>query len=53
LQYIVTAVVLFDTFSHSDMYIRGVFKKRLNFVNLVPTSTENTLQLLSSPSVRF
>jgi hypothetical protein len=33
--------------------IRGVFKKRLNFLNSVPTSTDSTLQLLSAPSVRF
>ena len=33
--------------------IRGVFKKRPNFLNSMPTSTESTLQLLSTPSVRF
>jgi hypothetical protein len=34
-------------------YIQGVFKKRPNFLNSAPTSTESVLQLLSAPSVRF
>jgi len=33
--------------------IRGVFKKRPNFVNSAPTTTESALRLLSAPSVRF
>ena len=34
-------------------YIRGVFKKRPNFLNSASTSTESALRLLSAPSVRF
>ena len=34
-------------------YLRGVFKKRLNFLNSAPTSTESALRLLSTPSVKF
>ena len=33
--------------------LRGVFKKRPNFSNSAPTSTESALWLLSVPSVRF
>jgi hypothetical protein len=33
--------------------IRGVFKKRPNFLNRAPTSTEGALRLLSAPSGRF
>jgi hypothetical protein len=33
--------------------IRGVFKKRPNFLNSAPTSTECALRLLSAPSGRF
>jgi hypothetical protein len=35
------------------VYIRGVLKKRLNFLNSAPTSTESVLRLLSAPSIRF
>ena len=34
-------------------YMRGVFKKRLHFLNSAPTSIESALRLLSAPSVRF
>jgi len=30
-----------------------MFKKRPNFLNSMPTSTESVLQLLSAPSIRF
>jgi hypothetical protein len=33
--------------------LRGVFKKRTNFLNSAPTSTESALLLLSAPNVRF
>jgi hypothetical protein len=33
--------------------VRGVFKKRPNFLNSAPTSKESALRLLSAPSVRF
>jgi hypothetical protein len=33
--------------------VRGLFKKRPNFLNSAPTSTESALRLLSAPSVRF
>ena len=33
--------------------IRGMFKKRPNFLNSTPTSTDSTLRLLSTHSVRF
>ena len=33
--------------------VRGVFKKRPNFLNSASTSTESALRLLSAPSVRF
>jgi hypothetical protein len=33
--------------------IRGVFKKRPNFLNSAPTSTEGALRLLSTPSGRL
>jgi len=33
--------------------IRGVFKKRPNFLNSAPTSIESALRLLTAPSVRF
>ena len=33
--------------------MEGVFKKRLNFLNSAPTSTEDALRLLSAPSGRF
>ena len=33
--------------------VRGVFRKRRNFLNSAPTSIESALQLLSAPSVRF
>jgi hypothetical protein len=33
--------------------IQGVFKKRPNFLNSAPTSTERALRLLRAPSVRF
>jgi len=35
------------------IYVRGVFKKRPNFLNSVPTSTEGALRLLSAPRGRF
>jgi len=35
------------------MYVRGMFKKRLNFLNITPTSTESVLRLLSTPSIKF
>jgi hypothetical protein len=35
------------------LFIRGVFKKRPNFLNSAPTSTESALWLLSASSVRF
>jgi len=35
------------------LQIRGVFKKRPNFLNSAPTSIESALQLQSAPSVRF
>ena len=38
---------------HLRFYIWGVFKKRPNFLNSVPTSTESALRLLSTPCVRF
>ena len=34
-------------------YIRGVFKKRPNFLSSAPTSIESVLRLPSAPSVRF
>jgi hypothetical protein len=34
-------------------YLRGLFKKRPNFLNNAPTNTESALRLLSVPSVRF
>ena len=34
-------------------HMRGVFKKRLNFLNSAPTSIENALRLLSAPGGRF
>jgi hypothetical protein len=33
--------------------IQGVLKKRPNFLNSAPTSTESALRLLSAPSVSF
>ena len=39
--------------SYIVMVIRGVFKKRPNFLNSAPTSTESALRLLGAPSVRF
>jgi hypothetical protein len=33
--------------------IRGVFKKRLNFLSSAPTSKEGALQLLGAPSGRL
>jgi hypothetical protein len=33
--------------------VKGVFKKRPNYSNSAPTSTESALRLLSAPSVRF
>jgi len=33
--------------------IGGVFKKRPNFLNSAPTSTEGALRLLSAPNGRF
>jgi hypothetical protein len=33
--------------------VRGVFKKRPNFLNSVPTGAESVLRLLSAPSGRF
>jgi hypothetical protein len=33
--------------------IRGVFKKRPNFLDRAPTSTESALWLLSVPRVKF
>jgi hypothetical protein len=33
--------------------IRGVFKKRPNFLNSAPTSLESALRLLTAPTVRF
>jgi len=33
--------------------VQGVFKKRPNFLNNSPTSTEGALRLLSTPSGRF
>jgi hypothetical protein len=35
------------------VYIRGVFKKRPNFVNSASTGTESALRLLGAPSGRF
>jgi hypothetical protein len=35
------------------LVIRSVFKKRPNFLNSAPTSTESALRLLSAPSIRF
>jgi hypothetical protein len=35
------------------LYVRGVFKKRPNFLNSAPTSIESVLRLLNTPSVRF
>ena len=37
----------------SQNAIRGVFKKKPNFLISAPTSTESALRLLSAPSVRF
>jgi len=39
--------------SPSITYIRGVFKKRPNFLNSAPTSTESALRLLYASSVWF
>jgi len=36
-----------------NQYIRGVFKKRPNFLNSAPNSKDSALRLLSAPSVRF
>jgi hypothetical protein len=33
--------------------LRGVFKKRPNFLNSTPTRTESALRLQSAPSVKF
>jgi len=33
--------------------VQGMFKKRLNFLDSVPTSTEGVLWLLSTPNVKF
>ena len=33
--------------------LRGVFKKRPNFLNSAPTGTESALWLMSAPSIRF
>jgi hypothetical protein len=41
------------TFGIEHTYIRGVLKKRLNFLNSAPTSKESALRLLSAPSVKF
>jgi hypothetical protein len=35
------------------IHTRGVFKKRMNFLNSAPTSIESALRLLSAPGVRF
>jgi len=40
-------------FSYRIFLNLRVFKKRLNFLNSAPTSTEGTLRLLSAPSGRF
>jgi hypothetical protein len=37
----------------SCISLRGVFKKRPNFLNSAPTSIESALRLLSAPSVMF
>jgi hypothetical protein len=44
---------LFEIYSRScQCRIRGVFKKRPNFLNSAPTSKGSTMRLLSAPSVR-
>jgi hypothetical protein len=41
-------------FVHSNLvYIQGMFKKKSNFLNSAPTSTESALRLLSAPSARY
>jgi hypothetical protein len=40
-------------FSYRIFLNLRLFKKRLNFLNSAPTSTEGALQLLSTPSGRF
>ena len=42
-----------DTTCIVSVVIRGVFEKRPNFLNNVPTSTEGVLRLLSAPRGRF
>jgi hypothetical protein len=37
----------------NNINVGGVFKKRTNFLNNAPNSTEGALQLLSAPSGRF
>jgi hypothetical protein len=37
----------------TSQQIRGMFRKRPNFLSIAPTSTENALRQLSAPSVRF
>jgi len=39
--------------TQTHTHIRGMFKKRPNFLNSAPTSIESMLRLLSAPSVRF
>jgi hypothetical protein len=34
-------------------YIRRVFRKRPNFINSAPTTTQSALRLLTAPSVKF
>ena len=42
-----------DHNTHKTKHIRGVFKKRPNFLNSAPTSTDSALRLLSAPSLRL
>jgi hypothetical protein len=49
-----TVLVTNDTtYIPGEEHIRGVFKKRPNFLNSAPTITESALRPLSAPSVRF
>ena len=45
--------LLVSCFRSSNCKVRGVFKKRPNFLNSAPTSTHSAQRLLSAPSVRF
>jgi hypothetical protein len=46
-------VIALCRIQNSQGGIWDIFRKRLNFLNSAPTSTESMLQLLNAPSIRF